>query len=149
MPQEITYGFNEADADDLLELILHPSTEYPEIRPRGGGRGDNRIEFAVDSATTISDTASPYDGMRELTVTIVGPDCDHASTMGNTSIKVYEHPDRNGNYCLTFGETDAALVDRKGWAYKGVFQDQSTGAPVGKQTPCHWVLDGLCCPPGV
>ena len=104
--------------------------------------GFTRIEFTVTSATTISDTESVYDGMRELTVTIKSPSCNNTGIWGDTDIKVYEHEP----LCLTTGETDGALVDRKGWAYEGVHQDMSAAASPGDLTPCHYVLDGLCCP---
>ena len=109
----------------------------------GASGGMGRIEFEVTSATTISDSGSPYDGMRELTVTVVGPSCNRASMLGETGVKVYEHVP----LCLTGDETDEALVGRKGWAFEGVFQDQSAEAEAGDLTPCHWVLDGICCPP--
>ena len=111
---------------------------YYAVHPEGGGT----IEFLVDSATTISDTASPYYGMRELTVTIISPPCNRTS-LHLTSAKVYEHDPQ----CLAGDETDAALEGRKDTAFEGVFQDQSSGASAGDLTPCHWVLQGLCCPP--
>ena len=106
-----------------------------------GSGGFTRIEFTVDSATTVSDTGSPFDGMRKLTVTVIGPSCNNPGIHGDT-VDVYEHPPD----CLTVDETDAELEGRKGWAYEGFFQDQSATAEVGDLTPCHYVLDGLCCP---
>lgn len=127
--------FTAAGADDIDTNVMRAFVT-------GGGGGIGRIEFEVTAATTISSTASPYDGMRELTVTVVGPSCNRASMLGDTGVKVYEHVP----LCLTGDELDAALVGRKGWAFEGVFQDQSSGAAAGDATPCHWVLDGLCCP---
>ncbi len=49
---------------------------------------------------------------------------------------------------LTGDETDAALEDRKGWAFEGCFQDQSSGAASGDATPCHWVLTAFAAPIG-
>jgi len=126
--------FTAAGADDIDTNIMRAFI--------GASGGMGRIEFEVTSATTISDSGSPYDGMRELTVTVVGPSCNRASMLGETGVKVYEHVP----LCLTGDETDEALVGRKGWAFEGVFQDQSSGASPGDATPCHWVLDGLCCP---
>lgn len=99
------------------------------------------VEFKVTSASTVDDSDSPFDGMRKLVVEIVGPSCNKSSLHGDT-VDVYEHDPQ----CLTADELDAALVDRKGWAYQGVFQDQSATAEAGDLTPCHWVLFGLCCP---
>lgn len=127
--------FTAAGADDIDTNIMRAFI--------GASGGMGRIEFEVTSATTISDSGSPYDGMRELTVTVVGPSCNRASMLGETGVKVYEHVP----LCLTGDETDEALVGRKGWAFEGVFQDQSAEAEAGDLTPCHWVLDGICCPP--
>lgn len=115
--------------------------DWPTVE-RGTGGSGGVIEFLVDSATTISDSSSPYYGMRELTVTIISPPCDRKN-LHLTSAKVYEHDPQ----CLAGDETDLALVGRKGTAFEGVFQDQSSGAEAGDLTPCHWVLQGLCCPP--
>ena len=126
-------------------IILSPpeSAGLPGlILIRGGESGIGRIEFEITSATTVDDSNSPYDGMRELTVKVVGPSCNRASMLDQTGVKVYEHDPQ----CLTLEETDAALVGRKGWAFEGIFQDQSDSASPGDATPCHWVLDGLCCP---
>lgn len=100
------------------------------------------IEFEVTAATTVSDSGSPYAGMRKLTVTVVGPSCNRTVLLGETGVFVYEHNPQ----CLTGDETDEALVGRKGWAYEGIFQDQGSGASTGDATPCHWVLSGICCP---
>jgi hypothetical protein len=129
------YLFNESSDNPVRDDI-----PYPMIYDGGGGFA--RIEFIVTSATTISSTLSPYDGMRELTVTVKSPSCNAAGLHGDTGVKVYEHSPQ----CLTGDETDAALVGRKGWAYQGVHQDMSAGASPGDLTPCHFVLDGLCCP---
>jgi len=125
--------FTAAGADDIAEKVMRAF-----IGSSGSG---GTIEFLIDSATTISNSSSPYDGMRELTVTIISPPCDRTN-LHLESVKVYEHDPQ----CLTSDETDAALEDRKGWAFEGVFQDQSSGASAGDLTPCHWVLQGLCCP---
>lgn len=113
-----------------------------KIEAVSAGAGVGRIEFLVTAATTVDDTASPYDGMRKLTVTVKSPSCNQPGLLGATGVLVYEHDPQ----CLTTGETDEALVGRKGWAFEGIFQDQSAGATAGDATPCHWVLDGLCCP---
>lgn len=34
---ERTYGFVKADAEELVQLIGGTDSEYPEMRPRGGG----------------------------------------------------------------------------------------------------------------
>lgn len=131
---------------DQLELTVRRITQIDTkprlIIPPGSG---GTIEFLIDSATTISNSSSPYDGMRELTVTITSPPCDRTNLHLTSGVKVYEHDPQ----CLTSDETDEALVGRKGWAFEGVFQDQSSGASPGDLTPCHRVLQGLCCPPVV
>ncbi len=146
-PGVTTGGLDGGQPEDLTDeigiLYDHNGNVVNWLLIDSNGGGDNRIEFAVDSATTISNSASPYDGMRELTVTVVGPSCNRASMLGETGVKVYEHVP----LCLTGDETDEALVGRKGWAFEGVFQDQSAEAEAGDLTPCHWVLDGICCPP--
>ena len=126
--------FTAAGADDIDTNVMRAFVT-------GGGGGIGRIEFEVLSATTVSDTGSPYDGMRKLSVEVVGPSCNRASMLGDT-VDVYEHDPQ----CLTSGELDAELVGRKGWAFEGIFQDQSATATAGDATPCHWVLDGICCP---
>lgn len=105
----------------------------------GGGGGSGKIEFEVLSASTV--VGGQYDGMRKLVVEIKSPPCNRTSLHGDT-VDVYEHEP----LCLTGDETDESLVGRKGWAYEGVYQDQSSGAIAGDLTDCHWVLDGLCCP---
>ena len=128
---------------DILEKTIERITPV-ETRPRlilPTGGGASVIEFTIDSATTVDDPDSPFDGMRELTVTVIGPSCDRAELLGETAT-VYEHDPQ----CLTSDETDEALEDRKGSAFEGIFQDQSSEAEEGDATPCHWVLIGLCCP---
>lgn len=122
-------GADDIETDVMRAFIL------------GGSGGFTRIEFEVTAATTVSDTNSPFDGMRKLTVTVVSPSCNEPG-LHNEEVDVYEHEP----LCLTGDETDLALVGRKGWAFKGVHQDMSAGASVGDLTPCHFVLDGLCCP---
>lgn len=117
------------------------ATDCMRVFVNAGGSSITRIEFIVVSATTVADTASPYNGMRKLVVTVKSPSCN-AAGIWNTTVDVYEHQPA----CLTEGETDGALVGRKGWAYQGVHQDMSSGADPGDLTPCHYVLDGICCP---
>lgn len=122
--------------DDIATDVMRAFVGVPST-----GGGFTRIEFLIDSATTVADSSSPFDGLRQLTVTIISPSCN-SPELWDTSAIVYEHlPD-----CLTIDETDEELEGRKGWAYEGVYQDQSSGAAPGDLTPCHFVLDGLCCP---
>lgn len=125
--------FTAAGADDIDTNVMRGFVN--------SGSGNGTLEFKITSASTVTDTASPYHGMRKLVVVAVGPSCNRSSIMG-TTVDVYEHEP----LCLTGDETDEALVDRKGWAFEGIFQDQSSGASPGDATPCHWVLDGICCP---
>lgn len=128
-------------AEATIKRITQIETK-PRLIVDGGGGGFNRIEFIVVSATTVADSGSPYNGMRKLVVTVKSPSCN-APGIWNTTVDVYEHQPA----CLTDDETDEALAGRKGWAYQGVHQDMSSGADPGDLTPCHYVLDGLCCPP--
>ncbi len=139
-------GGQPAELTDTIEVLYDHNGKVVNwlLIDSNDDGGIGRIEFTVTSATTVDDTDSPYDGMRELTVTVVGPSCNRASLLGETGVKVYEHDPQ----CLTSDETDEALEDRKGWAYEGIFQDQSSGASPGDATPCHWILDGICCPDG-
>jgi len=127
--------FSAVGADDIETDVMRAFVNS------GSNEGISRIEFIVVSATTVADTNSPYDGMRKLVVTVKSPSCN-VPGIWNTTVDVYEHQPA----CLTDDETDGALVDRKGWAYQGVHQDMSSGASPGDLTPCHYVLDGLCCP---
>lgn len=113
--------------------------DWPRLLINSSGGGGGKIEFRVLSASTV--VGGQYDGMRKLVVEVKSPPCNRTSLHGDT-VDVYEHEP----LCLTGDESDAALVDRKGWAYEGVYQDQSSGAIAGDLTDCHWVLDGLCCP---
>lgn len=47
-----TYGFNKADAQELVGLIGGSDREYPEIRPRGtgGGGGSRLYRFTLNEA---------------------------------------------------------------------------------------------------
>jgi hypothetical protein len=112
------------------------------IRSDGAGAGDViTIEFIVTAAEIIENPSSPYDGMLHLTVTVKSPSCN-ATGLWNTTQDVYEHE----ALCLLGTEEPADLIGRKGTAYKGVHQDMSTGASPGDLTPCHFVLQGICCP---
>lgn len=141
---EVVSGVLKSGTSGKAIILSPPESEgLPGlILIRGGESGIGRIEFEITSATTVDDSNSPYDGMRELTVKVVGPSCNRASMLDQTGVKVYEHDPQ----CLTLDETDAALVGRKGWAFEGIFQDQSDSASPGDATPCHWILDGICCP---
>jgi len=127
--------FSAIGADDIEPDVMRAFVNS------GSNEGISRIEFIVVSATTVADTNSPFDGMRKLVVTVKSPSCN-VPGIWNTTVDVYEHQPA----CLTDDETDGALVDRKGWAYQGVHQDMSSGASPGDLAPCHYVLDGLCCP---
>lgn len=117
------------------------SSSIRSIFVRPSANSFRRIEGIVTAATTVSDTGSPYDGMRKLTVDVQSPSCNDQS-LWDTSQDIYEHVP----LCLTGDEEDAALVDRKCWGFEGFHQDMSSGASPGDLTPCHFVLDGICCP---
>lgn len=136
---EITWSSDGTRGTRTIAKFSRQEIDWPILTLAGSS--DAIIEFTVDSATTVSNTSSPFDGMRKLTVTIISPSCSFTSLHGDT-VDVYEHDPQ----CLTLGELDAELVGRKGWAYQGVYQDQSSGASPGDLTPCHFVLMGICCP---
>src|SRR5690606_6233386 len=104
--------------------------------------GDEIIKFVITSVTTVSNSSSPFNGYRELTVTVTDPNCAAAYLYGE-SVIVHDTDDQ----CLTADESDEDLEGRYGWAFKGVSTDKSSGATEGDLTPCHFVLMGLCCPP--
>jgi len=105
-----------------------------------GGGGGGKIFFEVDSAE-IAGTSSPYNGKMILTVTIVVAPCEQSDLIG-TSVDVVDW-----STCLANAETVEAVVGREGWAYRGIAYSLKSGDPAGTLTPCHWALDGLCCPP--
>lgn len=139
MPDESTYGFNKDDAQELVRLVANEDTEFPEIRPRGQARG-SKIFFEVDSAA-IAGGSSPYNGKMILTVTIIVAPCDQRALI-DTSVDVVDW-----STCLANAETVEAVVGRQGWAFRGIAHSLKSGDPTGTLTPCHWALDGLCCPP--
>lgn len=122
--------------EKTLERITQVETKPRLIIPAGGS---GKIFFEVDSAATAG-TGSPYNGNMILTVTIIVAPCDQPSLIG-TSVDVVDW-----STCLANAETTAAVVNREGWAFRGIAQSLASGASPGDLTPCHWALDGLCCP---
>ena len=58
MADESTYGFNKADAGELLNLIGSGATEFSEEWPGGGGGGGSRLvrfEMAGDWSSGAAD----------------------------------------------------------------------------------------------
>jgi hypothetical protein len=106
----------------------------------GGGGSGSKIFFEVDSAA-IAGTSSPYNGKMILTVTIILAPCDQPSLI-DTTVDVVDW-----STCLANAETTLAVVGREGWAFRGIGHSLKSGDPSGTLTPCHWALDGLCCPP--
>ena len=138
-PDNTTYGFNKADADELITVLGGEDKTYREGRPRYyGGNHGKRIFFTVDSAATAG-TSSPYNGKMILTVTIVVT--ESSPTLIGTSVDVTDW-----SVCLANAETTAAVVGREGWAFWGIAESLAAGAAAGTLTPYHWALDGLCCP---
>lgn len=125
---------------ERLEIALKRITQI-ESKPRliipGGASG--KIFFEVDSAA-IAGTSSPYNGKMILTVTIIVAPCDQSDLI-TTSVDVVDW-----STCLANAETTAAVVNRQGWAFRGIAHSLKSGDPAGTLTPCHWALDGLCCP---
>lgn len=111
-----------------------------ETKPRLIIQSAGKIFFEVDSATTAG-TSSPYNGKMILTVTVTVAPCDQSWLVGE-SVDVV---DWSG--CLANAETTAAVVGREGWAFRGIAESLASTASEGDLTPCHWALDGLCCPP--
>jgi hypothetical protein len=52
-----TYGFNRSDAEALILTIGGSDTEFPEIRPRGGG-GGSAVRHAMTKDGGISSRSS-------------------------------------------------------------------------------------------
>ncbi len=69
----------------------------------------------------------------------------HSNSLAPQLIRNLLHPEPSWPTKAASSTIDRATG--KGWAFEGIFQDQGTGASPGDATPCHWVLDGLCCPP--
>lgn len=126
------YLFGEVNDNPMRDDI-----PYPMIYDGGGG---GKIFFEVDSAA-IAGTSSPYNGKMILTVTIILAPCDQSDLI-DTSVDVVDW-----STCLANAETVEAVVGREGWAFRAVGHSLKSGDPAGTLTPCHWALDGLCCPP--
>jgi hypothetical protein len=123
----------------VTRRIAQIETKPRLIIPPGGGSG-SKIFFEVDSAV-IAGTSSPYNGKMILTVTIIVAPCDQSSLI-DTSVDVVDW-----STCLANAETTSAVVGREGWAFRGIAHSLKAGDPANTLTPCHWALDGLCCPP--
>jgi len=106
----------------------------------GGGSGSGKIFFEVDSAA-VAGSSSPYNGKMVMSCTVVVAPCDQSELI-DTSVDVVDW-----STCLANDEMAAALIGREGWAFRGVAYSLKSGDPAGTLTPCHWALDGLCCPP--
>jgi len=125
-------------AEATIKRITQIETKPRLIIP-GGGSG-SKIFFEVDSAA-IAGSTSPYNGKMILTVTIIVAPCDQSELI-DTSVDVVDW-----STCLANAETVEAVEGREGWAYRGIAYSLKSGDPAGTLTPCHWALDGLCCPP--
>lgn len=124
--------FSAVGADDI-------KTDVMRAFILGGGVGSGKIFFTVDSAA-VAGTSSPYNGNVILTSTVIVAPCNQFELVG-TSVDIIDW-----STCLANAELLAALVGREGWAFRGIAQSLASGAPANTPTPCHWVLDGLCCP---
>ena len=131
------YGFSRADAKALAQSIGTSEGTYREGKPRP--QQFPRILFKITSATTEG-PSSPYNGLTVATATVLAATCGRADLIDATVQVV----DQSG--CL-FNEPLADLVNRVGWAFEGIAKDKSTGAAPDDLAPCHWIADGLCCPP--
>lgn len=142
-PGTCSTGLEGGQPDDLSDeiAILYDHNEkavnWLLIDSRGGS--GSKIFFEVDSAATAGAT-SPYNGNMILTVTITVAPCDESNLIG-TSVDVVDW-----STCLANAETTGDVVNREGWAFRGIAQSLASTASPGDLTPCHWVLDGLCCP---
>lgn len=63
MADESTYGFSRADALELVQLIGNRDREFPEIRPRGGGKSSSLqiIRFTLVEDYYDADGGVPLD----------------------------------------------------------------------------------------
>lgn len=125
--------FTAAGDDDIATNVMRAFINS------SAGTGGGKIFFEVDSAATAG-TSSPYNGKMILTVTVTVAPCDQSNLIG-TSVDVVDW-----STCLANAETTSAVVGREGWAFRGIAESLASGAGDGELTPCHWVLDGLCCP---
>lgn len=124
--------FSAVGADDIKTDVMRAF-----ILSSGGGSG--KIQFKIDSAV-IAGTSSPFNGKMILTCTVIVAPCDQSDLI-DTSVDVVDW-----STCLANAETVGAVVGREGWAFRGIAKSLKSGDPPGTLTPCHWALDGLCCP---
>jgi hypothetical protein len=97
-----------------------------------------KIFFEVTAAEEAG-TDSPYNGLTILTVDVICEPCEEDLATAEVI---------DWSSCLANAEEFAELIGREGWAFWGRGrQSRESGAEEGDKTPCHWILDGLCCPP--
>lgn len=113
-----------------------PNDDWFPWRPEGGG---GKTMFKIISVTTAG-TDSPYNGLKVAQADVEVSPCNKSGLIGET-IEVVDWSE-----CL-FDEDDNELVDRVGWAFKGIAKSKKQGAGEDDLTPCHWVADNICCPP--
>lgn len=138
---EVTWSSDGERGTRTIAKFSAVAIEWPDLILQAGDGGFTRIEIIVESAEIVSNPSSPFDGMLKLTGNVKSPSCNNIGLWG-TSADIYEHEP----LCLLGTEAPEDLIGRKAWGYEGVHQDMSSGAGVGDLTPCHMVLDGICCP---
>jgi len=128
---------NGKEDDEGIAEYSYKDEQWQVIafRRREGG---TKIFFEIDSAV-VAGTSSPYNGKTVMTVTVICEPCDE-------DIDTVDVVDWSS--CLANEEELADLVGREGWAFWGrARQSLASDADEGEKTPCHWILDGLCCRP--
>ncbi len=142
-PGVVTGGLDGGQPDQLSDTIGilydHNGKVVNWLLIDSKGADGSKIFFEVDSAT-IAGTSSPYNGKMILTVTVIVSPCNQSDLI-TTSVDVVDW-----STCLANAETVEAVVGREGWAHRGIARSLKSGDPAGTLTPCHWVLDGFCCP---
>ena len=137
MPDERTYGFSIRDATELINGIRSSEDWYPEIKPRGGGKGGGVIEYEIVSLSTKA--SGPYTGLKAASAIVHGAPCGRSSLIGET-IEVIDH---SGGL---FDET-GTMEGYTGWAAEMVFLSLASGAECDELTPCHWAAINRVCDP--
>lgn len=138
MLDEQTYGFNKADATELVQLIGGEDREHNDWHPvPNDGAGGGVIEYTITSLSTAA--SGPYTGLIIAAVVVKGAPCNRSSLIG-TTVNVVDH-----SGCI-FDE--ASMAGYTGWGAEMVFWSLDAEADCETLTPCHWAAINRCCGSG-